>query len=132
MRRRVVRPVRPHLAAAQPCDLVCLDAFYIGKLKEVGKVWHVTACDAACSYAIATLVPRVTQGTATAPLRTHVVPTYHRAGHPVRAYLLTDGGPEFYGSFLTACREPGIEHRRPKPGMRGRRLKLSSPRLAPG
>ena len=110
-RRRVVHP---HVDAQRPGDLVCVDAFYVGKLKGVGKVWQLTACDAACSYAIATLVPRVTQATATAFLRTHVMPTYQRGGHPVRA-VLTDGGPEFYGRFLTACRELGIEHRRTKP-----------------
>jgi transposase InsO family protein len=64
--------------------------------------------------AIATLVPRVTQGTATGFLRTHVVPAYRRAGHPVRA-VLTGDGPEFYGRFLTACRDLGIEHRPTKP-----------------
>ena len=110
-RRRVMHS---HVAATDPGDLVCLDAFYVGKLKGVGKVWQLTACDAACSYAIATLVPRVTQATATAFLRTHVVPAYRRAGHSVRA-VLTDGGPEFYGRFLAACRELGIEHRRTKP-----------------
>jgi len=110
-RRRVVRP---HVTADQPGDLVCVDAFYVGKLKGVGKVWQLTACDAACSYAIATLVPRVTQETATAFLRQSLVPSYRRAGHQVHA-VLTDGGPEFYGRFLRACRELGIEHRRTKP-----------------
>jgi hypothetical protein len=28
--------------------LVRLDVFYIGKLTRMGKIWHVTACDAAC------------------------------------------------------------------------------------
>jgi hypothetical protein len=27
------------------------------KLKGVGKVWQVTACDAACSYGVAWLLP---------------------------------------------------------------------------
>ncbi len=108
------RLISPHIAAQHPGDLVCVDAFYVGKLKGVGKVWQLTACDAACSYAIATLVPRVTQVTAAAFLRDHVVPPYQRRGHRVRA-VLTDGGPEFYGRFLGACREAGIEHRRTKP-----------------
>ncbi|HKV43920.1 MAG TPA: IS481 family transposase [bacterium] len=108
------RLVHPHVDAQRPGALVCMDACYVGKLKGVGKVWQLTACDAACSYAIATLVPRVTQATATAFLRTHVMPTYPRGGHQVRA-VLTDGGPEFYGRFLTGCRELGIEHRRTKP-----------------
>jgi hypothetical protein len=45
------RLVRPHVAAVEPGDLVCLNAFYVGKLKGVGKVWQLTTCDAACSYA---------------------------------------------------------------------------------
>ena len=46
--------------AQQPGDLVYLDAFYVGRLKGVGDVWQLTAC----SYAVATLIPRVTQATA--------------------------------------------------------------------
>jgi transposase InsO family protein len=111
---RTRRLVRPHVEAGRPGDLVCVDAFYVGKLKGVGKVWQLTACDAACSYAVATLVPRVTQVTAAQFLRAFVVPTYQRAAHQVRA-VLTDGGPEFYGRFAVACRELGIEHRRTKP-----------------
>jgi hypothetical protein len=41
---------RQHVHAEGPGELFCLDTFYIGKLKGVGKVWQVTACDAACSY----------------------------------------------------------------------------------
>jgi hypothetical protein len=45
---RRARSGRQHVAAEQPGELVCLDTFYLGKLKGVGKVWQVTACDAAC------------------------------------------------------------------------------------
>ena len=108
------RLVRPHVEAQRPGDLVCLDAFYIGKLKGVGKVWQLTACDAACSYGIATLVPRVTQQAAIQFLRGHVVPAYERAGHRLQA-VLTDGGPEWQARFAAACRELGISHRRTRP-----------------
>lgn len=104
---------RRHVEAQRPGELVCLDAFYIGKLKGVGKVWQLTACDAACSYAIAQIVPRVTASAAVAFLRERVLPRY-RAGHRLRA-LLTDGGPEWRGRFEHACRELGVEHRRTKP-----------------
>src|SRR3989304_1828598 len=43
----------PHIQADQPGELVCVDTFYVGKLKGVGKVWQYTACDAACSFAVA-------------------------------------------------------------------------------
>ena len=108
------RRVRPHVEAQRPGDLICLDAFYIGKLKGVGKVWQLTACDAACSYAVATLVDRVTSRTTERFLRAHVVPLFHRAGHQVRA-ILTDGGPEWQTRFTQACRSLGIEPRRTKP-----------------
>ena len=108
------RLVRPHVEAQRPGDLVCLDAFYIGKLKGVGKVWQLTACDAACSYGIATLVPRVTQQAAIQFLRRRVMPAYERAGHRIQV-VLTDGGPEWQARFVTACRELGISHRRTRP-----------------
>ena len=43
-----------HVEAEQPADLFCLDTFYIGNLKGVGKVWQITACDAASSFGIGT------------------------------------------------------------------------------
>jgi transposase len=43
----------PHIQATQPGELVCVDTFYVGKLKGVGKIWQYTACDAACSFAVA-------------------------------------------------------------------------------
>ena len=52
---RAARPGPPHVEAARPGDLVCLDTFYLGNLKGVGKVWQFTACDAYCSYAVAWL-----------------------------------------------------------------------------
>jgi transposase InsO family protein len=108
------RLVRPHVEAQRPGDLVCLDAFYIGKLKGVDKVWQLTACDAACSYGLATLVPRVTQQAAIQFLHQHVAPAYERAGHRIHA-VLTDGGPEWQARFVAACRELGITHPRTRP-----------------
>ena len=43
------RQRRRHVQASEPGELVCLDTFCIGRLKGVGKVWQITACDAACS-----------------------------------------------------------------------------------
>lgn len=108
------RLIRPHVEAQHPGDLVCLDAFYIGKLKGVGKVWQLTACDAACSYALATVVPRVTGAAVVRFLRQQVAPAYRRMGHRIQA-ALTDGGPEFQKAFTAACQELGIAHRRTKP-----------------
>jgi transposase InsO family protein len=93
-----------------------LDSFYIGKLKGVGKLWQLTACDAACGYGIA----QVTRGTprpahAIVFLRERVVPAYRRAGHPVRA-VLTDRGPKWGPRFTAACTAAQIGHRRTKPG----------------
>lgn len=48
---------RPHVEAQVPGELLCLDTFYLGKLRGVGKVWQITACDAACSYGVARLRP---------------------------------------------------------------------------
>ena len=103
-----------HVAATEPGELVCLDTFYIGNLKGIGKVWQITACDAATSYGLASLLPAHDALAAAAFLREVVVPHYQRAGWPVRR-VLTDGGPEFKGAFDAACRRLGIRHTRTKP-----------------
>jgi hypothetical protein len=36
-----------HVAATHQGELVCVDTLYIGKLKGVGNLWQITACDAA-------------------------------------------------------------------------------------
>jgi transposase InsO family protein len=105
---------RRHVEADQPGDLVCLDSFYIGKLKGVGRVWQLTACDAACSFAIAQIVPAVTAAAMAAFLTQWVLPTYRRAGWRVTR-VLTDGGPEFKALFGAACTVAGVRHTRIQP-----------------
>lgn len=103
-----------HVEASQPGELVCLDTFYVGNLKGIGKVWQFTACDAACSYATAWLATKLDSGNAWHFLRRYVMPLYRRAGHSLRA-VLTDGGSEWRDLFAYACKREGIEHRRTKP-----------------
>jgi hypothetical protein len=79
-----------------PGELVGLDTFYIGgQFKGVGKVWQISACDAACSYGVAWLLPAHTAQAAAHFLRRIVLPLYRRAGWRLRR-VLTDGGPEFH------------------------------------
>ena len=112
--RRLVRNDQ-HIEAERPGDLVCLDGFYIGKLKGVGRVWQLTACDAAASYGIAQVIRGAPRGPqAAAFLAERVLPVYRRAGHRVRA-VLTDGGMEWRSTFDAACRAAGIAHRRTQP-----------------
>jgi transposase InsO family protein len=44
-----------HIEAENPGELVCIDTFYIGCLKGVGRIYQMTACDAASSFAWAKL-----------------------------------------------------------------------------
>jgi transposase InsO family protein len=85
-RRRLTATRRrrgPHVAAQRPGELICLDTFYIGKLKGVGKVWQYTACDAACSYAIAQGTTDFSAEAAVRFLTSRVLPAYRAAGvHP--------------------------------------------------
>ncbi len=118
--RRTLRDARrhgnSHVAASVPGELVCLDFFYIGKLKGVGRVWQITACDAATSFGAAQAMG-LRQPTAAAAarfLREVLVPLYRRAGWPIQR-VLTDCGGEFQGLFAQACRELGIRHTRTKP-----------------
>jgi len=112
--RRLAKQARP-AEAGRPGDLVCVDSFYIGEFNGVGRVWQLTACDAAARYGIAQVIrgaPRPAQ--AAAFLTRRVLATYSRAGHQVRA-VLADRGAEWRGAFAAACRMAGIAHRRIEP-----------------
>jgi hypothetical protein len=87
-----------HVHATEPGELVCVGTFYIGNLKGVGKVWQITACDAASSYGVAALVPEHTAANAATFLRDVLIPLYRRARWPLRR-VLTDGGPGVQGSL---------------------------------
>jgi transposase InsO family protein len=102
-----------HVHATTPGELVCIDTFYIGKLKGVGKVWQYTACDAACSHAVARLSTDFSADAAARFLR-EVVQEYARAGWSVQR-VLSDRGPEYRGTLDQTCRELGIKHTRTKP-----------------
>jgi transposase InsO family protein len=111
LRRRVGR----HVEVDQPGDLLSLDTFYVGKLKGVGKVWQITACDCATSYAWARLVRgEVTAAAVLAFLREGVVPSYRQAGWTLRR-VLTDNGKEFKGAFTAGCAARKIRHTHTQP-----------------
>ena len=103
-----------HVEAKLPGDLVCLDCFYIGKLKGVGTLWQVTACDAACSFAFAQVIPSVEAIHCARFLKRVLLPSYRKAGWKLKR-VLTDHGSEFKGLFDAVCSELGIHHTRTKP-----------------
>ncbi len=107
---------RRHAEPKAPGELLCLDCSYIGKLKGVGPVWQITACDAASSLALAQVFVGAPRARVAADfLRKQVVAYFRKAGHPVQR-VLTDRGSEFKGAFDEACRKnPVIRHTRTKP-----------------
>ncbi len=118
--RRQLEKARPtpsqrHVEAKDPGELVCLDCFYVGKLKGVGPVWQITACDAASSFALAQVFIGAPRARVAAEfLRKRVVPFFRKAGYPVQR-VLSDRGSEFKGVFDDACGDLGIRHTRTKP-----------------
>ncbi len=113
--RTVRRRRGRHVWAAHPGDLCSLDTFYIGKLKGVGKVWQLTACDCASSYGWArVVVGEVTAAVLAAFLAEVILPGYRAAGWRVRR-VLTDNGKEFKASFVTTCATHHVRHTRTKP-----------------
>ncbi len=107
-------PSRRHVEAKTPGELVCIDCFYIGKLKGVGKVWQITACDAASSYGLAMLFLGDPRAAVAAEFLDRVVAHFDEAGWPVQR-VLTDRGSEFKGAFDEACQSHEIQHTRTKP-----------------
>jgi len=111
---RTARPHR-HVEAAAPGELLSLDTFYVGKLKGVGKVWQITGCDAASSFAWARLlVGEVTAAAVLSFLREVVRPGYRQAGWRLQR-VLTDNGKEFKGAFADGCARLGIRVTRTQP-----------------
>ncbi len=107
-------PSRRHVEAKEPGELVCLDCFYIGKLKGVGKVWQITACDAASTYGLAMLFLGDPRAAVAAEFLDRVVEHFAEAGWLVKR-VLTDRGSEFKGAFDEACKRHEIKHTRTKP-----------------
>ena len=107
-------PSRRHVEAKEPGELVCIDCFYVGKLKGVGKVWQITACDAASSYGLAMLFRGDPRAAVAAEFLDQVVEHFDEASWPLKR-VLTDRGSEFKGAFDEACRRLGIKHTRTKP-----------------
>jgi transposase InsO family protein len=104
-----------HVQADQPGELVSVDTFYVGRLKGVGKIWQITACDVACSYGLAQLVLGEITATAVASfMETVVRPVYKEAGWPFQR-VLTDRGTEFKGAFVDWCTRRAVRHTRTKP-----------------
>ena len=100
-----------HVEAERPAELFCLDTFYIGKLKGVGKVWQITACDAATSYGLARILPALSPAAVARFLREVLVPAVRRAGWSVQR-VLTERGNEFKAEFAATCAELGIRQTR--------------------
>ncbi len=99
----------------RPGDLLSLDTFYVGRLTGVGKVWQITACDAACSYGWARVqAGEITAAAVLAFLEEVVLPVYTRAEWTLRR-VLTDRGKEFKGAFDAGLARLGIRHTRTKP-----------------
>jgi len=113
-RRNLQRKKKRHIEVSIPGELVCLDTFYIGKLKGVGKVWQITACDAASSYGWARIIPACNSQEAARFLEEVVAPECAKAGWKLRR-VLTDGGSEFKGEFEETCRKLKVKHTRTKP-----------------
>lgn len=103
-----------HVEAKVPGELVCLDCFYIGRLKGVGKLWQITACDAACSYAVAQVIPSPKAIHCARFLKRVLLPAYRKAGWKLQR-VLTDQGNEFRGLFDAVCSQLSIHHTRTKP-----------------
>lgn len=104
-----------HVEADEPAELLALDLFYVGKLKGVGKVWQITACDVASSHGWARVVAGdVTAEHVLAFLREVVVPSCREAGWTLRR-VLTDNGKEFKAAFDVGCDALHIRHTRTKP-----------------
>jgi transposase InsO family protein len=103
------------LAATDPGQVVCLDTFYVGKLKGVGPVYQLTAIDTATRWLVATLIIGDKSAHAAAEFLNHVKARLARLDVRL-AGVLSDNGPEFTGrAFQDHAAEIGLTHHRIPP-----------------
>jgi transposase InsO family protein len=103
-----------HIQAKEPGELVGIDTFYVGCLKGVGRIYQLTACDTASSFAWAKLYTDKSVRS-TVDFLNHI--TGNAQGVTIKA-VLTDNGLEFTTNwesgnhrFEKALKEQGIKHR---------------------
>ena len=100
------------LATGGPGELVCVDSFYIGKLKGVGKVYQLTAVDVFTRWAVVMLIVGTPHATHTIGFLDHLLRRFRKEGIRVKA-LLSDNGPEWVASgFQAALVAKGLRHQR--------------------
>lgn len=107
-----------HIDVERPGELVGIDCFYVGRLKDTeGAIWQLSAIDVASSFAWAELVickqghrgsPSAKQ---TSKLARRVASDLKEAGWRLER-LLSDNGHEFKGEFTKAIARLGVEHTR--------------------
>jgi transposase InsO family protein len=103
------------LFGAGPGELVCVDSFYIGKLKGVGSVHQLTAIDVFTRWAVVSIVLGPVTQAHTVAFLGQVLRTYRRLGVTVKA-VLSDNGPEYVaGGFRAALAARGLTHHRIPP-----------------
>jgi transposase InsO family protein len=103
------------LFGAGPGALVCLDSFYIGQLKGVGKVYQLSAIDVFTRLAFVSVIVGTPQAADSMRFVERLVRHYRRYGVAVRA-VLTDGGPEYIASdFRSHLVAKGLAHVRIPP-----------------
>src|ERR1700722_11992633 len=100
------------LATGGPGELVCLDSFYIGKLKGVGKVYQLTAIDVFTRWAFVAIVLGPVNHGHTMRFIDQMLRHYRRHGVRVKA-VLSDNGPEYVASsFRAHLVAKGLRHER--------------------
>jgi transposase InsO family protein len=103
------------LASGGPGELVCVDSFYIGKLKGVGRVYQLSAIDVFTRLAFVWLVVGTPDAGVSLRFLDRLLRHYRRHGIKVRA-VLSDNGPEYNASaFSAAVVAKGLTHVRIPP-----------------
>ena len=100
------------LASGGPGELVCLDSFYIGKLKGVGKVYQLTAIDVFTRWAFVAIVLGTPSAAHTMRFIDQMLRLYRRHGVRVRAMLATMGPSTRRATSSGALAAKGLRHER--------------------
>lgn len=107
-----------HLEVDRPGELVGIDCFYVGRLRDTeGGIWQLTAIDIASSFAWAELVvakrakPGTPSSEQTSRFARRIARELQEAGWRLER-LLSDNGNEFKGQFTLTAQRLGAKQTR--------------------
>jgi len=102
--REIVKRKPTHINAYYPGYLFCQDTFYVGTIKDLGRIYQQTGIDAYSNFGFAKVYTNKKAVSALDFLDTRALPMYRLFNIPLNR-ILTDNGKEYTTHWVNATHE---------------------------